>query len=218
MQDMTPGDWVSAGAAAVALVALFFTWGQARSARVQADSAKEQVALAKRQTEVQEQLYKDQQQPYLWVDYRMDEASGWIIDLVLKNEGPTVATDVRVNIDPPIERATDFKSWDLHTLPGFQDGFASIPPGREMRWTLGSHVDIFKEGALKRHEVTISFDGPYGPVPPVTYVLDYADGKSMAVREHGSLKAIAQALKDGNTKIVRSLGRIENRIGSDEEE
>lgn len=148
MQDMQPGDWVAAAAAAVALIALFLTWGQARSAKVQADSAKEQVALAKRQTEVQEQLYKDQQQPYVWVDYRMDEVTSWVIDLVLKNEGPTVATNVRVVIDPPIERATDFKDWDLHTLPGFQNGFASIPPGREMRWTLGSHVDIFKRAPL----------------------------------------------------------------------
>lgn len=52
----------------------------------------------------------------------------------------------------------------------------------------------------------------------MTYVLDYADGKSMAVRERGSLKAIAQALKEGNTKIVRSLGRIENRLDVEDPE
>lgn len=183
-------NWISLSAAVIALVALFFTGLQVRSAQ--------------RQTRIQEQLYKDQQQPYVWIDFRPDEASWWLIDLVLKNEGPTVARNVRVVADPPIERVSEAKKVELQTLPGFKDGFASIPPGREMRWTLGTHQDVLGDGSAKRHEVTISFDGPFGPVPSVKYVLDYADGKAMAFRERGSLKAISDA-----------LGRIATRLGSE---
>ena len=214
---MQAGDWVSLGAAVVAVLALIWTRAQARSARLQAESAKEQVALAKRQTEIQEQLYRDQQQPYLWVDFRVDPVSYYLIDLVLKNEGPTVATNVRVTMDPPIERSSAFTiEKSLLDLPGFANGFASIPPGREMRWSLGTHVEIFEEGTFHRHTVTIAFDGPFGPAEPLVYVLDYADAKAMALRDPGSLKSMTEALTKGNRELMRVLGRVEQAMRPDD--
>lgn len=202
---MDIGNWVALGAAVVSVIALVATFGQAQSARQQAKSAKEQVVLARRQTEIQEQLYKDQQQPYVWVDYRIDPVSHWLLDLVLKNEGPTIATNVRVSFDPPVSRAGAMKDLELHTLPGFQDGFASLPPGREMRWTLGSHVEVYEENALTRHTVKVSFDGPFGPVPPLVYELDYADGKSMALRDPGNLKSLTEAIKTRGKELDRTM-------------
>jgi hypothetical protein len=214
---MQAGDWVSLAAAVVAVVALIWTRGQARSARQQAESAKEQVALAKRQTEIQEQLYRDQQQPYLWVDFRADPVSYYLVDLVLKNEGPTIATNVRVIMDPPIQRSSTFTiEKSLLELPGFANGFASIPPGREMRWSLGTHVEIFEERTFHRHTVTIAFDGPFGPVDPVVYVLDYADAKAMALRDQGNLKSMTEALTKGNRELTRVLGRVERAMRTDD--
>jgi len=214
---MQAGDWVSLGAAVVAVLALIWTRAQARSARLQAESAKEQVALAKRQTEIQEQLYRDQQQPYLWVDFRVDPVSYYLIDLVLKNEGPTVATNVRVTMDPPIQRSSAFTiEKRLLDLPGFANGFASIPPGREMRWSLGTHVEIFEERSFHRHTVTIEFDGPFGPAEPLVYVLDYSDAKAMALRDPGSLKSMTEALTKGNRELMRVLGRVEQAMRPDD--
>lgn len=209
---MDIGNWVALGAALISVIALIAAFGQARSARQQALAAKEQVELARRQTEIQEQLYRDQQQPYVWVDYRIDPVSHWLLDLVLKNEGPTIATNVRVSFDPPISRAGAVKDLDLDTLPGFQDGFASLPPGREMRWTLGSHVEVYEENALKRHTVKISFDGPFGPVGPLVYELDYADGKSMALRDPGNLKALTEAIKTRGKEMNRTMVSLERAV------
>lgn len=111
-------------------------------------SASQQVQLARRQTEVQEQLYREQPQPYVWLDYRIDPISYWLVDLVIKNEGPTTARNVKFGIDPMIRRSKHFGDRVLAKLPGFLEGFAALPPGREMRWSLGSHADIFEQGAL----------------------------------------------------------------------
>lgn len=212
---MQPGDWVALAAAVVAVVALIWTRGQARSAKEQAESAREQVTLAKRQTEIQEQLYRDQQQPYLWVDFRIDPVSYYLVDLVLKNEGPTVATNVQVTMDPPIQRSSAFNiERRLLNLPGFANGFASIPPGRELRWSLGTHVELYEERTFHRHKVTIAFDGPFGPVEPLTYVLDYADAKAMALRDPGSMKSITEAINKSNKEVVRALGRFGHALES----
>ncbi|KUM31879.1 hypothetical protein AQ436_01830 [Arthrobacter sp. EpRS66] len=202
------GDWVSLGAAVVAVVALIFTWAQAKSAREQAHSAKEQVALGRRQTEVQENLYRDQQQPYVWLDFRLDPVSYWLVDLVMKNEGPTVATNVRLEIDPPIKRSQKLQKWTLEDLPGFKDGFASFPPGRELRWSLGAHTDIFDERTFTKHTITVHCDGPFGPVEPLTYVLDYADGRFMAIRDEGNLKAISDALNKGENSLLSAIKNL----------
>lgn len=192
---MDAGDWVAAGAAAVAVVALIFTAVQAKAAKDQANAASEQVKLARRQTEVQEQLYRDQQQPYVWIDYRIDPISYWLVDLVIKNEGPTTARNVKLDIDPMIGRSKHFEDMDLATLPGFAEGFAALPPGREMRWSLGSHTDIFEQGVLSRHTITISLDGPFGPVEPYSYVLDYGDMKFSALRDPGHIGQVTKEIK-----------------------
>lgn len=207
---MQPGDWVALGAAIVAVVALIWARAQAKSAKQQADSAKEQVALAKRQTEIQEQLYRDQQQPYIWVDYRVDPVSYWLVDLVIKNEGPTTARNVKVTFDPMVKRSENLKKTDLDSLPGFIDGFSSLPPGRELRWTLGSHVSIFEEGSFTRHTVTIAFDGPFGPIEPYSYVLDYADIHDAALRNPGNIAQVATELKEIKKNLQKGISALQD--------
>jgi len=205
---MDAGDWVAAGAAAVAVVALVFTALQARSARDQARAAKEQVEIGKRQTEMQEQLHRDQQQPYVWVDYRIDPVSYWLVDLVIKNEGPTTARNVRITLDPMFGRAKNLADMDLASLPGFVDGFSALPPGREMRWSLGSHTDIYDQGVLTRHQVKISFDGPFGPVEPYVYTLSYDDMKFSALRDPGHIGQVAKELKEIKRHVEKGVEAV----------
>jgi hypothetical protein len=111
---MDASAWISAVAAAIALIALGATVVQARhagrqatSAEVQASEAARQTALAERQageaarqTEVQESIRRESAQPYVWADLLPDDRSTFAIHLVVKNEGPTAARDVRVEFDP----------------------------------------------------------------------------------------------------------------------
>lgn len=184
-----------------------------------AESAREQVRLAKWQTEIQEQLYRDQQQPYLWVDFRNDPVSYYLVDLVLKNEGPTVATNVRVTLGPPIQRSSAFNiERSLLDLPGFANGFASIPHGREPRWSLGTHIELHEERTFHRHTVTIAFDCPFGPADPLTYVLHYADAKPRPwpFEIRASLKSITEAINKSNREVVGALGRVGRALESAE--
>jgi hypothetical protein len=210
---MDAGDWVAAGAAAVAVVALIFTAVQARAAKDQANAAREQVQVARRQTEVQEQLYRDQQQPYVWLDYRIDPISYWLVDLVIKNEGPTTAQNVKIDIDPMIGRSKHFGDKELANLPGFLEGFSALPPGREMRWSLGSHTDIFEQGALGRHTITISLEGPFGSVEPYSYVLDYDDMRESALRDPGHIGQVAKELKEIKKTFEKGVSVVQGMAG-----
>ncbi|MGO4250153.1 hypothetical protein AB4Y87_23410 [Paenarthrobacter sp. RAF54_2] len=213
---MDGGDWVAAGAAVVAVIALVFTALQARSAKIQAQAARDQVEIGKRQAEMQEQLNRDQQQPYVWVDYRVDPVSYWLVDLVIKNEGPTTARNVRITFDPMVGRAKNLSDMDLAGLPGFVDGFSAIPPGREMRWSLGSHTDLYDQRVLTRHKVRISFDGPFGPVEPYAYTLAYDDMKFAALRDPGHIGQVAKELKEIKRYVEKGVQAVRD-LSPDEE-
>lgn len=214
---MDAGDWVAAGAAFVAVVAVIIAALQAKSAREQAQAAKKQVGLAERQTELQEQLYREQQQPYIWVDYRVDPVSNYLIDLVIKNEGPTTARNVRITFDPMVRRAKRFEDHELVKLPGFIEGFSSMPPGREMRWSLGSHVEVFEQGALTSHEVNIVFDGPFGPVEPYSYKLNYDDMKFATLRDLGNVGQVAKELKEIKRHVERGVQAVRDLVPDPDE-
>jgi hypothetical protein len=190
---MDEAAWIAAVSAAIALGAGAATWWQA--------------TIAKRQTTLQELVRKDSLRPYVWVDYRLDPVSAWLVDLVIRNEGPTVATNIRVTFDPPVKRSAQMNSsTPLNELPAFSEGITSMPPGREMRWSLGSHVELYEQGALGRHKVTIRYDGPFGPEDPLEYHLDYADANAMAIRDSGNLKKLTGELRK-TTKAVEAVSR-----------
>jgi hypothetical protein len=83
--------WVAIAAAVIAVIALYFNAQYTRAA----DRA---VRSAEAQTKIQQQLRIDAAQPYIWVDVRPDDVTGTLLNLVIGNSGPTVATNVRVQI------------------------------------------------------------------------------------------------------------------------
>jgi plasmid stabilization system protein ParE len=104
--------------AVVSAVGIYFAFRQARSARQSATSAQEQataardsvaaardqVAAAHRQNELQEQMWRDQAQPYVVTDVRPDIGQGQMFQVVLENRGSTIARNVHVIFDPPLQQ------------------------------------------------------------------------------------------------------------------
>jgi hypothetical protein len=81
------GDYAAIGAvvaAVAAVVALVLTAITAKAARDQ--------------TKIQQELREDAAQPYV----RTDDEHGVVMKLVVGNSGPTIATDVKVTIEPPL--------------------------------------------------------------------------------------------------------------------
>ncbi|MCU1674379.1 MAG: hypothetical protein JWN77_2492 [Frankiales bacterium] len=181
---MDASAWVGAAGAVVALIALYFTHQQVKQARDQ--------------TALQQEVRRDAAQPYVWADIRPDRGNGYVFELVLRNEGPTVATQVRVAFDHPLPN--DFGGPD--PAPKSLYALASMPPGRELRWFLKGGPEWFESATLPRaFEVAIDCHGPYGPVPTLRYTLDINDFDDVQSPGIGSLKTVANAI-EGLAKVV----------------
>jgi hypothetical protein len=189
--------WVAVAAAVISLAAVAVATWQATSAKAQAGEARRQADAAVRQTDLQEQIHRDASQPYVWADFRLDATQGSLLHLVVRNEGPTVAEDVRIVFDPPLQGVGVIR--DLGTVHAqLAEGLLSMPPGREMRWNFAMGHKLFgEEGAEapRRYTVTITGRGPYGEIPTLTYPLDLNEMHGMADPRRGSLDQVTKAIE-----------------------
>lgn len=173
--------WIAAVSAVIAVAALYFTWQQARNAQ--------------RQTELQQRMHEDAAQPYVWADLRPDTEHGFIISLVVRNEGPTVATNVRVSFDSPLpNKFAD--EWDGRLVQ-----VASLAPSRQMVWWLKPGPDWFAGDEPKSFEVSIACVGPFGPVHQ-KYQINTGDFGEEQPTMAGSLVAVTKSI-DALTKVVK---------------
>lgn len=208
---MTSGGWavVVAGIAVlITVVALIFTKRSAvaseRSAVASERSAQagERAAVAaETQADIQRQIQVAVAQPYVWVDIREDESQGVFLDLLIGNRGPSVATNVRARIDPPLptHRQLEESARALQWLA--EEGISALPPGSIIRWHLGPGFDLIRANGKQRHEITITADGPFGPVPELTYVVDLANLRGQPVHPQGSLHLLTKAVEHLTKKI-----------------
>jgi hypothetical protein len=112
----------AAAAALAAIAALYYNQRSARAAERAAGAAEEQ-------SRIQRQLRVDAAQPYVWVDVQPDEVTSVILNLVIGNSGPTVATNVRVLIDPPLPAIVQLRDRAQTAQELLADGIKSLPPG-----------------------------------------------------------------------------------------
>jgi hypothetical protein len=186
--------WVAIAAALIAATALYFNLQSAHAADRAARAADEQ-------TKIQRQLRIDAAQPYVWADVRPDEATGTLLNLVIGNSGPTVATNVHVRIDPPLPAIDQLKDRVEVAQARLTDGIRSLAPGRTLTWPLGQGFNLLKDSGPQAHTLTVNADGPFGPVPALTYVVDMSDWRGMLDRPAGSLHQLTKAVTDLAGKV-----------------
>jgi hypothetical protein len=129
--SMNSGDWAAIGAVVaglVAAVALIFSIRSAIAAERAAKSAERAAIAAEAQAEIQRQIRVAATQPYIWVDVREDDGQGVLLDLIMGNSGPTVATNVQVRIDPPLPTHPQLEE-AAKALRQLEEGVSSLPPG-----------------------------------------------------------------------------------------
>jgi hypothetical protein len=200
---MDTAAWATTAAAVIALIALFFTAMSAISARSGARTAKEQTKIqqqaartAEEQTEIQRQLRVEAAQPYVWADLRPDESVGVILNLVVGNSGPTVAQNVRIKVDPPLPAIDQLAERADTAQATLARGMQSLAPGRSLAWPLGQGFNLLNGEYPQAYTFTVSADGPFGPVPELTYVVDMSDWRGITDRPAGSLHLLTEAVKD----------------------
>ena len=166
--DVNAQTWVAIAAAVIAVIALYFNAQYTRAADRAARSAEAQ-------TKIQRQLRIDAAQPYVWVDVRPDDVTGTLLNLVIGNSGPTVATNVRVQIEPPLPAIDQLRERIQAAQARLADGIRSLAPGRTIAWPLGQGFNLLNTGGPQVHTFTVTADGPFGAVPSQIYVIDLAD-------------------------------------------
>ena len=223
---MTTSDWVLATIAFLSPVAAVARGvRRARAAERSAEALElsaacgaESLRLATAQLESSVRAHQDGLQPYLWVDLRAREDGSGLMVFVLGNSGPTVATNVRVAFQPalshvvPKDRVADAN----HIQDRLREGLSSIAPGRVFMWGLGATHDYFKDEGFDTApadslEVTITGDGPHGPIPRLSYPIALEDLKHQALRPVGlglveaPLRAVGARLEE-IIKIMKRWG------------
>ncbi|GHE24171.1 hypothetical protein [Streptomyces capillispiralis] len=189
LTDLTVDQW----AVAVAVVAAVIAVWQATIAR---RSAAQQLALAER-------IHREQNEPYVIVDIQPERNDGSLL-LVIENAGPTVARNVRISCDPPLESSWTPVGDEPDLTQVIQQVLARtipmLPPHRRLTFLLDSR-ERFKNTELPRvYTFTVNADGPAGAVETLEFTVD--------------LDAVAWALlEDRPTKQLETkLGKIEKAV------
>jgi hypothetical protein len=175
-------------AAAAAIVALFITAIAAKAARDQ--------------TKIQQKLREDAAQPYVWADVRTENEHGVVMMLLVGNSGPTVATDVRVRIEPPLPSIEQLQGARA-AQDRLAEGFKSLPPGRTLGWWLGQGWNVIAKEGPQVHRIIITANGPFGPVPELSYDVDLAEFREQEMTPPGSLNGLTNAVKELTNKITK---------------
>jgi len=61
-----------------------------------------------------------------------------------------------------------------------------------------------KDEGPQAYTFTIAADGPFGPVPPLSYVVDMSDWRGMLDRPAGSIHELTKAVRDLTKTISQS--------------
>ncbi len=152
----TPAHWTAAAACVTALVsvlAALFAFFQVREART---------------------LREAQAQPFVVADFDMSPASTVVLDLVLSNVGKTVAKDVHVSFEPPLESAYFEKDeYDISQAVILNKGIPTMPPGKVFRLLFDRGPDRHASDLPTVYDVTVRFSNYRGRAQePLIYRLD----------------------------------------------
>ncbi len=208
---------ISIFSAGVALVALIVSYRlgsrSARASERSAEAAEASRAISQRQLENSVRAQEAALQPYVWADVRPRD-DGQILTFVVGNSGPTVATAVRVIIDPPLETIVPdrMKQNARRVDERLAAGFGSIAPDRTFSWILGVAHEFFQGSdgpQVPDLNIAVVGQGPGGPLEAVEYVVALEDLRQQSARAVGvallepALKKIADAA-ERHARIVEA--------------
>ncbi|WP_380659834.1 hypothetical protein [Sinosporangium siamense] len=225
--------WVATYARRQAQAAIDQAAGAQRSADAandQAASAREQAEIASRQLALSEQVHREQQEPYVMVDIQLNRHVKQVFDLVIENVGPSVARNVKIAFDPPLERVRDLDEVQADPIADiyiFTDGIPQIPPRHRLEFFLDVTHERLNSSLPKVYTVTVDAEGPFGRVETLTHKIDlniYMGGigrlgvKSVhqGVQElekiRGEIRATGRSIASAISGVTEMLHTSENDI------
>lgn len=160
----------------------------------QSEAQGRQAEVMVNQLALQLEAQRAAQQPYVWADIRVDDEQGDILLLVVGNSGPTVATDVHVDLDPPIRTENAGLSRAEEAHQALNRGLRSIAPGRQIVWSLGVRHQAWKEVQGLNTVITVSANGPHGSLMKLTYDVAFDDLGGTRATPPGNFRGVTRAV------------------------
>lgn len=144
--------------------------------------------------------------PYIVV-YFDAQTDSPIFDLVIKNTGKTIANNVKVVFEPPLQ--TSLKNYDLERLALIHQPIPAIPPGFELRTSIDRlETRLNSETLPKIYKVTVTYTGGLNAiVRKVEYLLDLNVYYGILETHVSSLTDLTHAVQD----IARQLDHLSDR-------
>ncbi len=206
---------VGAGVAAVGAVAA------AIAASVALKPAQRAANAAEGQTRIQRELMHQAAQPYVWADIQPDIQQGTMLHLVVGNAGPTMARNIRVDIDPAIPEHPDYSGAIVAAQKRVRDGILSLAPERVIRWSIGRGFDLLEDEADETiYCLRVNAEGPYGPLEPMEFEVRPSDWREARDAPDGNLHFVRKEIEKlaGEAKSIREHMQqqdIGGLVGSD---
>jgi hypothetical protein len=93
---------------------------------------------ARAQVKEARELRQEQARPFVVVDFEPEQSP--FVELVVANSGKTMARNVRINVEPPLESSLD-TVMPVAKLKMFTEGIPSLAPGKRMVTLFDSMID-----------------------------------------------------------------------------
>jgi hypothetical protein len=103
-------------------------------------------------------LREGQARPFVFVDFE----AGFLVYLTVENLGRTMARDVSIHFDKPLESTFDQRSRELNESPLFREPLPALPPGKKIRVLFDQFPARLEAGLPLAYEVELRYRGPTG--------------------------------------------------------
>ncbi|MEU3693197.1 hypothetical protein [Streptomyces narbonensis] len=158
---------------------------------------------ARRQLKLSERIHREQNEPYVIVDIQPAPLHGALL-LVIENTGPTVARDVRISCDPPLESGWAPRLGEPDLTQVMQEVLGRpipiLPPHRRLTFLFDNN-DRFRNALLSRvYTFTVDANGPEGKVETAQYIVDLDAVKWVVIEDRPT-----KHLEDKLVKIEKAI-------------
>ncbi len=176
--------------------------------------------LTKKSSGFADQARRDAADPRVWLDIRPNDEHAGLLMLYIGNNGPSVATNVRVTFDPPLafsEPVRANKVEEVTTL--LAAGLTSLPPGRRLQWSLGVAHEAVAALSNSGYMIEINAEGPTGALAPVRFPINVSDIRYNLAAPPGTLNGISVSMEKATTKIVNAIREAaRDRVDTEDED
>ncbi len=171
----------------------------------------QQMKAAKKANELTEQAQREQVQPYVIADIRERIPGSQLLCFFIENSGPTVARDVQLTVDPPLQSALgDETAAKLNAAVTRK--ISVLPPKRQLMYLMDVSHKLFESDLPRIYTVVVNCSGPFGPVETLTYTIDL-DALKHGLLNRESLEWSTHVLAEESKKARKAQEKQADAMG-----